>query len=262
LVVVPMKTVILAGGLGSRLAEETTVRPKPMVEIGGWPILWHIMNVYAAQGFKDFVVACGYKGHLIKEYFCDLQRYHSDLTVDLKTGGILTQGSRSPDWRVSLVDTGYATATGGRLKRLAPWLSGETFLMTYGDGVGNIDLRALLEQHRSSRRLLTITAVHPPARFGELIFEGSQVIRFSEKPQSGAGWINGGFMALEPAVLDYIDGDETVFERGPLERLAAEGQLGAYRHHGFWQPMDTLREKQLLEELWHSGQAPWKVWND
>jgi glucose-1-phosphate cytidylyltransferase len=255
-----MKTVILAGGLGSRLAEETTIRPKPMVEIGGWPILWHIMNIYAAHGHKEFLVACGYKGHMIKDFFCNLQRYHSDLSVDLKTGGILTQDSRSPDWRVTMVDTGVQTMTGGRLKRLASHLPTGTFMMTYGDGVGNVDIGALLGYHRASRRLCTLTAVHPPARFGELIFEGDQVVRFSEKPQSGQGWINGGFMVMEPGVFDYIDGDDSVFERGPLERLAADGQLGAYRHAGFWQPMDTLREKQLLEELWQSGKAPWKTW--
>jgi glucose-1-phosphate cytidylyltransferase len=255
-----MKTVILAGGLGSRLAEETAVRPKPMVEIGGRPILWHIMNVYAAGGFADFLVACGYKGEVIKRYFADFHLYDSDVTVDLGRGSVDVHERRGPDWCVTLVDTGAATQTGGRVKRMAPWIGGETFLMTYGDGVGDVDVRAAVEFHRRHGRLATICAVRPPARFGGLEFDGDQVVRFNEKPQVGEGWINGGFMVLEPAVLDYIDGDDTVLEREPLERLAAEGQLMAYRHEGFWQPMDTLREKLLLEELWQSGRAPWKVW--
>lgn len=255
-----MKTVILAGGMGSRLAEETVVRPKPMVEIGGWPILWHIMSIYAAHCHNEFIVACGYKGHMIKEYFCNLPRHHADLSIDLRTGHVETQDNRAPDWRVDLIDTGVQTMTGGRIKRLAKHLASQPFMMTYGDGVGNIDITALIAYHRSSKRLATLTAVRPPARFGELIFDGDQVVQFSEKPQSGQGWINGGFMVLEPGVFDYIDGDETIFESGPLERLAAGRQLGAYRHEGFWQPMDTLREKQLLEELWQSGKAPWKTW--
>jgi glucose-1-phosphate cytidylyltransferase len=255
-----MKTVILAGGLGSRLAEETTVRPKPMVEIGGRPMLWHIMNVYAAHGFRDFLVACGYKGEVIKQYFTDFHLYDSDMTVDLREGRVQMHSQRGPDWRVTLVDTGAETQTGGRVKRMEPWIGGETFLMTYGDGVGNVDVRAAVEFHRRHGRLATIAAVRPPARFGGLEFEGDQVVRFAEKPQIGEGWINGGYMVLEPRVLDYISGDETVFEREPLERLAAEGQLMAFRHEGFWQPMDTLREKLLLEELWRSGAAPWKVW--
>ena len=256
-----MKTVILAGGLGSRLAEETTVRPKPMVEIGGRPILWHIMNVYAAHGFRDFVVACGYKGEVIKQYFTDFHLHDSDMTVDLREGRVEVHSKRGPDWRVTLVDTGAETQTGGRVKRAGAWAGGETFLMTYGDGVGDVDVRAAVEFHKSHGKLATITAVRPPARFGGLEFDGDQVVRFNEKPQIGEGWINGGYMVLEPAVLDYIAGDETIFEREPLERLAADGQLMAFRHEGFWQPMDTLREKLLLEELWRSGNAPWKVWS-
>jgi glucose-1-phosphate cytidylyltransferase len=255
-----MKTVILAGGLGSRLAEETTVRPKPMVEIGGRPILWHIMNVYAAHGFRDFVVACGYKGEVIKQYFTDFHLHDSDMTVDLREGRVEVHSQRGPDWRVTLVDTGAETQTGGRVKRAGPWVRDETFLMTYGDGVGDVDVKAAVEFHRSHGRLATITAVRPPARFGGLEFDGDRVVRFAEKPQIGEGWINGGYMVLEPAVLDYLAGDETVFEREPLERLAADGQLMAYRHDGFWQPMDTLREKLLLEDLWRAGSAPWKVW--
>jgi len=255
----PMKTVILAGGAGTRLSEETVLRPKPMVEIGGLPILHHILGIYSAHGHRDFVIACGYKGEAIKEYFCNFRLRNNDVYVDLGTGKIQEMNSRTPEWRLNLVDTGLHTQTGGRLKRCAPWVQGETFMMTYGDGVGDIDLSRLLAFHRSQKRLATITAVRPPARFGAIVFDGDLVSTFSEKSQVGEGWINGGFMVLEPRVLDYIDGDESVFERGPLERLAKDGQLAAYRHEGFWQPMDTLREKQLLEKLWQSGKAPWKV---
>jgi glucose-1-phosphate cytidylyltransferase len=255
-----MKVVILAGGLGTRLAEETVVRPKPMVEIGGHPILWHIMNIYAAHGFKDFVIACGYKGEYIKEYFRDFYMHNADITVDLKRGVVDVHNNRGPDWQVALIDTGVKTQTGGRLKRLRHWLGNQPFMMTYGDGVGDVDIHALVAFHRSHRRLATITAVRPPARFGGLEFSGDQVICFSEKPQIGEGWINGGFMVLEPGVFNYIDGDESILERKPMEQLAAKGQMMAYRHEGFWQPMDTLREKQLLEELWQSGRAPWRIW--
>jgi len=257
-----MKTVILAGGLGTRLAEETVLRPKPMVEVGGRPVLWHIMNIYAAHGFKNFVVACGYKGEHIKGYFRDFCLHNADMTVDMKQGVVDIHNHRGPDWQVVLVDTGVKTQTGGRLKRLQDWLGNETFMMTYGDGVGNIHVRALVEFHRSHGHLATITAVRPPARFGGLEFDGDHVVRFSEKPQIGEGWINGGFMVLEPGVLDYIEGDETILEKRPMERLAADGQMMAYRHEGFWQPMDTLREKQLLEDLWQSGHAPWKIWQN
>lgn len=255
-----MRTVILAGGLGTRLSEETTLRPKPMVEIGGQPILWHILNIYAAHGFKEFIIAAGYKGESIKEYFAHYRLRSSDVTVDLRTGGVDLQNNRTPDWRITVADTGHATQTGGRVRRIQPWIQNETFMVTYGDGLGDVDIRALVDFHRRHGRLATITAVRPPARFGGLTFDGDRVAVFSEKPQIGEGWINGGFMVFEPGVFDYIDGDETILERAPLEQLAAEGELYAYRHDGFWQPMDTLREKQLLESLWQSGQAPWKKW--
>ncbi len=252
-----MKVVLLAGGAGTRLSEETNIRPKPMVEIGDRPILWHIMGIYALHGFQDFVVACGYKGEAIKDYFTNLRQRTSDVTVDLAKGTTTVHGSKHPDWRVTLIDTGAKTETGGRLKRLAPWLGDSAFMMTYGDGLGDIDLTELAAFHRRHGRLATVTAVRPPARFGGLRFEGDRVQQFSEKPQIGEGWINGGFMVLEPKVLEYLEGDETIFERGPLERLAADGQLMAFRHEGFWQPMDTLREKHMLEDLWRSGRAPW-----
>lgn len=255
-----MKAVILAGGLGSRLAEETTVRPKPMVEIGGRPILWHIMSIYASYGFNEFVVALGYKGEVIKDYFLNFYALNNDLTIDLGTGRTIIHDGNQPNWRIHLVDTGLRTQTGGRIKRLARWIGKETFMLTYGDGVADVDLRRLVDFHRSHGKLATVTAVRPPARFGGLSFDGDLVVRFVEKPQTGEGWINGGFFVLEPGVLDYIEGDDTVWEREPLERLAADGQLVAYKHAGFWQPMDTLREKQLLEALWESGKAPWRIW--
>lgn len=254
-----IKTIILAGGLGTRLAEETVIKPKPMVEVGGHPILWHILNIYAASGYADFLIACGYKGEQIKEYFCNFHYRNCDITVDLRKGKLDLHSNRSPDWKVTLIDTGNETQTGGRVKRMKPFVGG-TFMMTYGDGVSDVNVRDLVNFHKSHGKLATLTAVRPPARFGGLAFEGDDVIEFSEKPQIGEGWINGGFMVLEPAVFDYIDGDETIFERGPLERLAKDRQLCAYRHPGFWQPMDTLREKHLLESLWQSGKAPWKVW--
>jgi glucose-1-phosphate cytidylyltransferase len=255
-----MKTVILAGGMGTRLAEETGVRPKPMVEIGGRPILWHIMSIYASHGFREFVVACGYKGEMIKEYFRNFFYYDSDLSIDLGTGTVEVHTNRAPGWKVDLVDTGITTQTGGRVKRLAPWIGGASFMLTYGDGVGNVDVAALVRFHRAHGKLATITAVRPPSRFGGILFDGDQILQFSEKPQIGEGWINGGFMVLEPKVLDYLEGDDAVFEKAALERLAADGQLMAFRHEGFWQPMDTLREKQLLESSWQSGNAPWKTW--
>lgn len=258
-----MKVVILAGGLGTRLAEETEVKPKPMVEIGGWPILWHIMKIYGHQGFKEFVIALGYRGDAIKNY---LLQYHSnatDVTVDLATGRVTSHGTPREDWSAHLANTGLETLTGGRMKRLAPWLQHETFMLTYGDGVANIDLQELLRFHRSHGRLATVTAVRPPARFGGLTFDGTdRVSRFTEKPQIGEGWINGGFFVLEPKVLEYIEGDTTHWEREPLERLAAEGQLFAYRHEGFWQSMDTLRDVRLLNSLWSEGSAPWKMWSE
>ncbi|HKI60919.1 MAG TPA: glucose-1-phosphate cytidylyltransferase [Mariprofundaceae bacterium] len=256
-----MKAIILAGGLGTRLAEETSIRPKPMVEIGGKPILWHIMNIFAAGGINEFCVACGYKGEQIKEYFGNFHLHHADLTVDMRNKAVDFHNNLAPDWLVHLVDTGMNTMTGGRIKRLADYINDEPFLMTYGDGVADIDIETLLAFHHSHGKLATLTAVRPPARFGGLEFAGDQVFNFIEKPQIGEGWINGGYMVLEPTVLDYIDGDSTIFEREPLERLCRDGQLMAYRHGGFWQPMDTLREKQLLEEMWQSGEAPWKTWS-
>lgn len=253
----PMRTVILAGGHGTRLAEETSDRPKPMVEIGGRPILWHIMASYARHGFTEFVVACGYKGEVIKQYFGNLHRDHADFTIDLGSGERTIVRPVTPDWRVHLMDTGLDTLTGGRLLRLRPLLTGGTFLATYGDGLSDVDLTEVLAFHRRHGRLATVTAVRPPARFGGIELKDDQVERFSEKAQTSAGWINGGYFVFEPGVLDFIDGADTALERAPLERLAAEGQLMAFRHEGFFQPMDTLREKRLLEELWASGRPPW-----
>jgi len=255
-----MKTAILAGGFGSRLAEETEIRPKPMVEVGNKPMLWHIMNIYSAYGYNEFVIACGYKGESIKEYFANFYLHNADVTIDLKHGNIDLHAKKGPDWKVTLVDTGLGTQTGGRIKRLKGWLGDKTFMMTYGDGVGDVDISALIDFHRSHGRLATITAVRQPARFGNLDIHGGQVKRFLEKPIGGDGWINGGFMVLEPGVLDYIDDDDTSFEKDALERLAEDGQLMSYSHSGFWQAMDTLREKYLLEDLWNKGEAPWKVW--
>ena len=254
-----MKVVLLAGGLGTRLAEHTELRPKPMVEVGAHPILWHIMNIYAAHGLREFVVLCGYKAEVIKEYFNSFHIRNSDYTVNLKTGEKEVVESGAPDWRVTLVDTGLDTMTGGRIKRVHGHLS-STFLVTYGDGVGNVDITALLAFHRAHGKLATVTAVHPTARFGALSLVGDQVHEFIEKPQSEGGWINGGFFVFEPGVLDMIDGDATSLEREPLERLARAGELMAFRHDGFWQPMDTLRDKRLLDSLWESGKAPWRVW--
>jgi glucose-1-phosphate cytidylyltransferase len=257
-----MKVAILAGGAGTRLAEETEIKPKPMVEIGGRPILWHIMRHYAHYGFKDFVIALGYKGEVIKRYMLDYCALHSNLTVHLRTGEVRREGHFIPDWTVELIDTGIRTQTGGRIKRLQPYLGHETFMLTWGDGVSDVDLRRLLEFHRRHGKLATLTAVRPPARYGHLKFDGDRVAEFTEKPQIGEGWINGAFFVLEPGIFDYIDGDDTVWEREPLERLAADGQLMAYKHESFWQCMDTLREKYILQQLWDSGRAPWKIWED
>jgi glucose-1-phosphate cytidylyltransferase len=253
-----MKVAILAGGVGSRLSEETDSKPKPMVEIGGKPILWHIMNIYAEFGHRDFVIALGYKGEIIKKYVVDYCSLNSDLSVDLRTGAVRMHGTNpSPDWNVELVDTGMTTETGGRVKRLRPFLEGGTFMLTWGDGVADIDLDALVRFHRSHGKIATLTAVRPPARFGHLDLNGARVEEFSEKPQTAEGWINGAFFVLEPKVFDYIEGDETSFERGPLARLARDGELMAYRHETFWQCMDTLRDRKLLEELWQTEKAPW-----
>lgn len=257
-----MKVAILAGGVGSRLAEETEIRPKPMIEIGGKPILWHIMMLYSSYGFNDFVIALGYKGEQIKKYIVDYAALNGNLRVSLKTGKIDMRSGFRPDWTVELVDTGIATLTGGRIKRLRPYLGNETFMLTWGDGVSNVDLHKLLAFHRSHGKLATLTAVRPPARFGHLTFDGDRVASFEEKPQTAEGWINGAFFVLEPGIFDYIEGDDTQWEKEPMERLAADGQLMAYKHTSFWQCMDTLRDKKLLEELWERGNAPWKVWND
>ncbi len=254
-----MKAIILAGGYGTRLAEETSARPKPMVEIGGKPMLWHIMTTYAGHGVNDFLIACGYKGEVIKEYFHNYKVRNTDWLVDLRDGVVQTVGSQVCDWRVGLIDTGLDTMTGGRIKRLEAWLDDSTFLVTYGDGIADIDITALVAFHRMHGRLATVTAVRPPARFGGLTLEGDAVREFSEKPQTGEGWINGGFFVFEREVLRFLGGDDVVLERAPLERLAAEGQLMAYRHTGFWHPMDTLRDKQYLESLWASGKAAWKL---
>jgi glucose-1-phosphate cytidylyltransferase len=258
-----MKVAILAGGLGSRISEETEIKPKPMVEIGGRPILWHIMKHYAHHGYRDFVVALGYKGEVIKRYMVEYASLHSDLTVDLRAGKVRRNGngngSEPDDWTVDLIETGQETATGGRIKRLAPHVGEGTFMLTWGDGVSNIDLDRLLAFHRAHGKLATLTAVRPPARFGHLELDGDRIGEFSEKPQIGEGWINGAFFVLEPGVFDYIDGDATQWEREPLERLAKDGQLMAYRHEDFWQCMDTIRDKKLLEELWKDG-APWRTW--
>ena len=256
-----MKVGILAGGYGSRLAEETEIKPKPMVEIGGQPILWHIMKIYSQYGFNDFAIALGYKGDVIKKYMVGLHSLSSNMTVDTRSGQVKTHGSDAPEWKVDLIETGQNTMTGGRIKRLIPYMGGETFMMTWGDGVSTVNLDNLLAFHRAHGKLATLTAVRPPARYGHLEFEGDQIRQFTEKPQTAEGWINGAFFVLEPEVYDYIDGDETQFEHEPLERLAAEGQLMAYRHDGFWQCMDTLREKHILENYWSSGDAPWKIWD-
>jgi glucose-1-phosphate cytidylyltransferase len=255
-----MKVVILAGGRGTRLAEETEWRPKPMVEIGGRPILWHIMSIYSRHGFREFLIACGYKGELIKRYFYNFHLHDSDFFIDLRNGTHQVVNNNVPDWEIGLIDTGLDTMTGGRILALKPWLQRQPFMVTYGDGVADIDLGALAAFHRSHGKLATVTAVRPPSRFGSLVMNDTVVERFAEKSQTGEGWINGGFFVFEPEVFDYLTDRTTILEREPLERLAADGQLIAYRHHGFWQPMDTLRDKELLESMWKSGEAPWRTW--
>ena len=258
-----MKVVILAGGLGTRLVEETEVKPKPMIEVGGHPILWHIMKHYAHFGFKEFFLALGYKGDAIKRYFMDYFSLNGSITIDLASGDVKTDDRECEDWVVHLKNTGLKSNTGGRVRRLRPWLCDGTFMVTYGDGVSNVDLHALLEFHRSHGKVATVTAVRPPARFGGLLFdEAGTVTDFTEKPQIGEGWINGGFLVFEPEVFDYLEADESTLEVDALERLAADHQLAAYRHQDFWQCMDTMRDKNLLESLWRSGDAPWKVWDD
>lgn len=254
-----MKVAILAGGVGARLEEDPVEKPKPMIEVGGRPLLWHIMMHYAQYGFNDFVVALGYKGEMIKKYIVDYVSLNSNLTVKMGTGEVQMMGER-PNWQVDLIDTGIPTLTGGRLKRILPYLGEGTFMATWGDAVCNVDLNELLKFHRSHGKLVTMTAVRPTARFGHLGFEGDRIVRFEEKPQTSEGWINGGFFVLEPAALDYVEGDMTQWEREPLQRLAEDGQLMAYQHEGFWSAIDTLRDKRLLENLWASGNAPWKTW--
>jgi len=255
-----VKVAILAGGLGTRLSEETNVKPKPMVEIGHCPILWHIMKGYTHYGFNEFVIALGYKGEFIKDYFVNYRHRAHDLTVDLASGDLTLLSGDSEKWMVHLLDTGLNSQTGGRVKKVAQYIGNEPFLLTYGDGVSDIDIQKLLTYHKEHGKMATITAVHPTARFGSLHIEGDTVKKFAEKPQIQEGWINGGFFVLEPGVADYIEGDDTHFEREPLERLAEEGQLMVYRHNGFWQCMDTLRDLRLLENLWETGKALWKVW--
>ena len=256
-----MKAVILAGGLGTRLSEETATRPKPMVEIGGKPVLWHIMKIYSAHGVNDFVVCLGYKGYVIKEYFANYFLHMSDVTIDMRTNSTTVHHATAEPWRVTLVDTGEDTQVGGRIKRILPYVRDEdAFCLTYGDGVANVDIGAVVALHRREGRLATVTAVQPPGRFGALEYEGSRAIGFAEKPRGDGGWSNGGFFVVSPQVDAYIDGDTTVWEREPLERLASENQLSVHFHRGFWQPMDTLRDKRQLEEMWTSGQAPWKIW--
>ncbi len=255
-----MKVAILAGGFGTRLAEETEIRPKPMVEIGGKPILWHIMKIYAHYGFKDFVIALGYKGEYIKKYIVDYCSLTNNLTVNMKNGQIERHDCSDLDWTVQLIDTGLKTMTGGRIKRLAPYVGDGTFMLTWGDGVADIQLDKLLAFHRAHGKLATLTAVRPPARYGHLELDGDRIQEFSEKPQTREGWINGAYFVLEPGVFDYIADDATQWEKEPLENLAADGQLMAYRHTSFWQCMDTLREKYILENYWNSGEAPWRIW--
>jgi glucose-1-phosphate cytidylyltransferase len=257
-----MKAVILAGGLGSRLSEETVLKPKPMVEIGGKPILWHIMNIFGAYGVQEFIIALGYKAEIVKEYFLNFYAVNNDITIDLRRGKTTIHAGNQPNWKIHLVDTGLHTQTGGRLARLRSWLSkDENFFFTYGDGVADLDIHELLNFHRRHGRLATVTTVRSPERFGRIAFEGDQVVDFYEKSGHTEGWINGGYFILNPKALDYIDGDDTVWERDPIERLARDGELMGYRHNGFWSCMDTLKEKNSLEDLWNRGNAAWKVWD-
>ncbi len=256
-----MKTVILAGGLGTRISEETASRPKPMVEVGGKPLLWHIMKLYSHHGLNDFIICCGYKGYVIKEYFANYFLHMSDVTFDIGQNSMEVHYRKAEPWRVTLVDTGEQTMTGGRLRRAREYIEREdNFCMTYGDGVSNVDISKLIDFHNECNVLATLTAITPPARFGAVELVGNKVRRFVEKPTGDGGMINGGFFVLSPAVIDYISGDDTIWEQTPMERLAAEGQLAAYEHSGFWQPMDTLRDKQRLEQLWNGDSAPWRVW--
>ena len=256
-----MKAVILAGGYGTRISEETHLKPKPMVEVGGKPILWHILKIYSAHGINDFVICCGYKGYVIKEYFANYFLHMSDVTFDLRANSMQVHRRQAEPWQITLVDTGETTMTGGRLKRVREYVADESFCFTYGDGVADVDVTALIAHHKAHGRLATVTAVQPPGRYGALQFlEKNVVAGFQEKPQGDGAWINGGFFVLQPEAIDAVDGDQTQWEQQPLQNLASDGQLTAYHHAGFWQPMDTLRDRQLLEDLWKHGRAPWKVW--
>ncbi len=257
-----MKAVILAGGLGTRLSEETVLKPKPMVEVGGVPILWHIMKIFSAYGVNDFVICCGYKGYVIKEYFANYLLHSSDVTIDIRNNQVEVMENSAEPWRVQLIDTGASSGTGGRLRRVARYLQDGTFFMTYGDGVANVNLDDLLQFHRSQKTLATLTAVQPPGRYGafKLSKDGSKIARFREKPRGDGAWVNGGFFVLEPAAIDYVENDEIFWEIEPLSKLAEDGQLSAYRHEGYWQSMDTLRDRNVLDELWTKGKAPWKIW--
>ena len=258
-----MKVVILAGGFGTRLSEETDIKPKPMVEIGGYPIIRHIMKIYSAYGYNDFIVCLGYKGYLIKEYFANYFLHMSDVTFNLKTGEMILQHSNSEDWKVTLVDTGLNTMTGGRIKRIKKFIGNKTFMLTYGDGVSDIDIGKLVDFHKKHHKYATLTAVKPPGKFGSLSLDKSgKLVNFTEKPVDDGAWINGGFFVLEPTIFDYIEGDDTSWEREPLEKLTKDGQLIAYKHYGFWKCMDTLSDKRKLEELWRSNNSPWKIWKD
>ncbi|WP_432817029.1 glucose-1-phosphate cytidylyltransferase [Sulfitobacter sp. JB4-11] len=254
-----MKLVILAGGFGTRISEESHLKPKPMIEIGGRPIIWHIMKHYSEHGIDEFVICCGYKGYMIKEYFANYFLHMSDVTIDLATNGIETHSQRAENWKITLVDTGEETQTGGRIKRVAQHLDGP-FCLTYGDGVSDVDVSALIAHHRAENREATVTAIQPAGRFGALVLDGTSVSRFQEKPEGDGRWINGGFFVCEPSVLDRIADDQTSFEKAPLETLAADGQLSVWKHEGFWQAMDTLRDRNTLEDLWSKGKAPWKTW--
>lgn len=255
-----MKVAILAGGLGTRLSEETTAKPKPMVEIGGKPMLWHIMNIYASHGFKEFVIALGYKGEVIKDYFLNYRFRSRSLTVDLGTGTVSVHDGINENWIVHLLDTGQNTQTGGRIKRVAEYIGREPFMVTYGDGLGNINITELVKFHTLQNRLATLTAVSPPARFGQMVLNEQEVLEFQEKPIIGGGWINGGFFVLEPDIVNYIPDYDTIWERTPLEQLASDGQLAAYKHHEFWHPMDTFRDVNVLNKMWDEGNPPWKIW--
>lgn len=255
-----MKAIILAGGLGTRISEETSVKPKPMIEIGGKPILWHIMKIYSAYGIHDFIICLGYKGYLIKEYFANYFLHMSDVSFDMRTNAMEVHQKHAEPWKVTLVDTGDTTMTGGRIKRVRPYLDDDDFCLTYGDGVSDVNIGALIAFHRAQNTLATVTGVQPPGRYGFLGVTGKKITSFQEKPQGDGGWINGGFFVLSPEVLDYIDGDHVIWEREPMERLAQDGEISVYLHEGFWQPMDTLRDKSHLEELWGSARAPWKTW--